>query len=793
MGGVWYAGRREVRRRWPALVLLVVVLGTAGGAVLAAVAGARRTASAFDRFLAYAGPGDAFIGDEAGRTGDLVDAINRLPQVERAIHYWQPALFYEDPSLYDNALVPLDDRGGKPLNRPRMVAGRRPAGDAPDEVALSERSARRLHTKVGGTLTMQAYDEADLARSNEVEGPIPDPGGPRLALTVVGIYRAPDDVLARPDDISVIFLSPAFAAAHQGRDVAGLGHSLLVRLRDGPRDIAAFLEGLGRLPGADALHVDPASTSGSGGGAVETTTGTVAAALTAFAAALAAALLVVLGAALARLAGLVTAEQPVLAAVGFSRKQRAAGLLLPGAVVAAAGTALALAVAVGVSPLFPIGVGRRAEIDPGLSVDGPALALGGLGLAVAVMALAGLAAWRAGGLRRSVAPGRRARWSDGLAGWLAGRPPLATAARIGLGAGQGASAAPVRPALVGAVTGVIGVVAALTFGAGLGHLLATPRLYGAPWSAALALGDADEEAAVAALAADPGVQAVGRGRFDIEVVVEGRTVTGYTFEPLSGDLPAAMVSGRPPQATDEIALAADTLAITGKRVGARLQVEGPEGAVTMRIVGQAVFSAPGDPRPMTDGVALTEAGARVLGLPDDSGYRQLLVRWSAGRPRPAAVERLVAGGADISTPAPPPEVSRLDDVRAVPNLLAAFLAVLGAVAVAGGLATVVSRRRRELAVLRTLGFTPGETGRSVFGAGLLQAAVALALGFPLGIALGRVVWRAVAGSLGVARVAVVPPLVLLVLAGVPLLAVAVAALPARRAARLRPALVLRAE
>ncbi|HEY3240279.1 MAG TPA: FtsX-like permease family protein, partial [Acidimicrobiia bacterium] len=184
----------------------------------------------------------------------------------------------------------------------------------------------------------------------------------------------------------------------------------------------------------------------------------------------------------------------------------------------------------------------------------------------------------------------------------------------------------------------------------------------------------------------------------------------------------------------------------------------------------------------------------ALELPDDAGYRQLLVRWPPGAPRPAAVQRLVAGGADISTPAPPPEVSRLDDVRAMPNLLAAFLGLLGAVAVASGLATIVGRRRRELALLRTLGFTPGQTRRSVLGAGLLQAAVALVLGFPLGIGLGRVVWGSVAGSLGVSAVAVVPPLVLLMVAALPpLLALAVAALPARQAARLRPALALRAE
>jgi hypothetical protein len=43
---VWLVARSDVRRRWRSLLALALIVGVAGGIVLAAVAGARRTESA---------------------------------------------------------------------------------------------------------------------------------------------------------------------------------------------------------------------------------------------------------------------------------------------------------------------------------------------------------------------------------------------------------------------------------------------------------------------------------------------------------------------------------------------------------------------------------------------------------------------------------------------------------------------------------------------------------------------------------------------------------------------------
>jgi len=60
-GGVWLWVRAELRGRWRSWVGVVLLIGLAGGATLAALAGARRTASSFDRFGEEASEAHAVI------------------------------------------------------------------------------------------------------------------------------------------------------------------------------------------------------------------------------------------------------------------------------------------------------------------------------------------------------------------------------------------------------------------------------------------------------------------------------------------------------------------------------------------------------------------------------------------------------------------------------------------------------------------------------------------------------------------------------------------------------------
>src|SRR4051794_15481783 len=79
VGGVWFRARADLRSRWRAAVGTALVVGFAAGIVLVAIAGARRTDSAYPRFLHAERAFDVFVG---GGTRDGLERAARLPQVE---------------------------------------------------------------------------------------------------------------------------------------------------------------------------------------------------------------------------------------------------------------------------------------------------------------------------------------------------------------------------------------------------------------------------------------------------------------------------------------------------------------------------------------------------------------------------------------------------------------------------------------------------------------------------------------------------------------------------------------
>ena len=97
----------------------------------------------------------------------------------------------------------------------------------------------------------------------------------------------------------------------------------------------------------------------------------------------------------------------------------------------------------------------------------------------------------------------------------------------------------------------------------------------------------------------------------------------------------------------------------------------------------------------------------------------------------------------LSTPASvPSDVESLERVQSTPLILTGMLAALIALTVIHALMAAVRSRRRELAVLRTFGFTRRQVVASVTMQALLIAAVGLLVGVPLGLVLGRVAWTA---------------------------------------------------
>lgn len=201
------------------------------------------------------------------------------------------------------------------------------------------------------------------------------------------------------------------------------------------------------------------------------------------------------------------------------------------------------------------------------------------------------------------------------------------------------------------------------------------------------------------------------------------------------------------------------------------------------------------------GVVFTVEGLRDLlppGVPAPP-FDTLLVRFRPGIGPQAAIDALAsrvarAGAFTVTASATPTDLVNFGRVQDLPFLLGAALSVLALLTIAHLLVTSVRRRRRDFAVLRTLGFTRGQVRRAVAWQAGTLASAALVIGIPLGIVCGRLAWRIFASQLGILPVVHIPFLtfVVMVLAALGL-AAAAAALPGEAAARERPAEVLRSE
>jgi putative ABC transport system permease protein len=127
-------------------------------------------------------------------------------------------------------------------------------------------------------------------------------------------------------------------------------------------------------------------------------------------------------------------------------------------------------------------------------------------------------------------------------------------------------------------------------------------------------------------------------------------------------------------------------------------------------------------------------------------------------------------------------------------VLAALAACLGGVALSNTMTVFVRRRRRDLAILKALGFSKRQNAATVAWQATSFTLAALALGLPLGVAAGRWAWYLAAAQLeSAAPPAVRVVAIALVVPAALLAGNALAALPACAAARTEPGIALRRE
>ncbi len=339
------------------------------------------------------------------------------------------------------------------------------------------------------------------------------------------------------------------------------------------------------------------------------------------------------------------------------------------------------------------------------------------------------------------------------------------------------------------------LTAATTFGANLDHLLSTPAQYGATWDLQLGQPTFPDVTAqlLPGLAANPDVSDAAAGTL-VQLQIGGRRVDAVAREQVKGALPYTVLAGRPATAPDEVVLGSKTLRSLGKHVGEVVDVRVGTASAQMRIVGRAVFADIGDASQLGNGVQMTHEALRALA---PAALRNIVwVRLHHGPHLTDDISRLQQRLYPLPArePRKPSDLVNFGQVTNLPATLATVFAAAGLGALAHVLVTSGRRRRRDLAVLRALGFVRSQVRVAMVWQAAAIVLAALVVGLPIGVAGGRWSWVVVAKGLGVApelvvpwaRVALVAPLVLLA-------AFAVAVGSTRAVARGTTADALRAE
>jgi hypothetical protein len=801
--------RCDFRNRWRSALAIAVLVGAIGTIVLATAAGARRSAAALNRFTAYSHTSNLEV-DAGNATPAQLATFGRVPGVSE---YAVLDAFAVNVDGFPNLSIAasVDGRLGTVVDRPRLVKGRLADPNRADELVTGEGFASAAHLHVGSLLHAISLTPAQLSLE-EIGKDFGRPRGPAVQWRIVGIVRRPLDLGDRAANGGVVVPGPGFVRAYQGK-MALWTVVLRVRTQHGASDIPGVSAAAQRIFGKSMAFrtIDLTTETHGASDAINVLT----IALLIFGAVGALAGAITIGIVLSRDLAHGVADQTTLRALGVTRRQRMAAIVPRAAFIAALGIGLSIAGAIAASPLFPIGIARRADIDVGVHADWMVFLVGVLGIIVLTGAVTTVVAFRATHIATAGEYARGRHVTPAVvetAARIGLRPTVTNGLRMALQPGRGRRAVPVRSAFLGATLGVLGVVGVVVFASSVEHLAATPRLYGWTWN----LTAADEspqqptcDTTDFGLGHIAGVSDIASLCYE-QATIDGRPVITWGFTPIRGRIEPEIARGRAPATSDEIALGAVTLKALHERIGdaVTVQVVGRPPAA-FQIVGQGVLPRINDAdlEPIADAAAVTGGGfARILDPNETSRF--LIGRFTPGVDRaeverkinaisdlrPPASNAVLDGNVGVGTPTPPPEVTRVRQLNWFPPTLALLLAVLAFIAVTHALVVSVQRRRHDLAILMALGFRRRDVRATIGWLATTLALVGLVVGLPAGIIAGRATWRLVAGALGVSAAAPLPSLWIACTIPAALgIVLAIAYAPARAAARTRPAVALQTE
>jgi hypothetical protein len=826
------------------------MFGLVGGLALAGLAAARRTQASFSTYLATTNPSDftatlygSTLGNNPGYSPAVQHVVAELPGVKHAaaavVLNAFPLSRTGIPDLASEQVAyPIGSLGRYLFEQDRATAleGRLPDPRRSDEMAVTADAARLLGFHVGETIEWGVYSSRQTSLPGFGTATVKP--AMRSLLTVVGIVAFSSDIVE--DDIDRVptfeMFTPSFTkeilsehGQFAGATVYGIqiakGHTLAAVQRE--------MTGVVQARTVETIH-DQAPVAAKADRSIRP----IAIALGAFGGiTLLAALLIGAQAAARRLRDGFE-EQVVLRAIGSSATATLIDSMLGLALTTVFGALLAAIVAIVLSPVAPLGPARSVSPDKGIAIDWTVIGFGVLLLIVAMLAIVLILAVRGAPHRtaRRLPPARPATSSVSMASAFGLPATGIIGARMALEPGRGRTSVPVRSALIATTLAVLLVIANLVFGSSLSTLVSSPALYGWNWDYMFNPiggngGDVPPQV-LHALQRDHNVESYTSVDYS-NAELDGQNIP-FLFIGTPDRVQPPILSGHGIQAKHQIVLGAATMAQLHKHVGDTVAVSYGSKRdfpvyvppTTFTIVGTATFPAVGFASQVSDHTSMG-TGAMMLNadLPETflaaqenpdptlNGPNLVFVRLRAGvsaRAGRVDASRLAKVGDRAFAAVPdgqgagdllvvdgaqrPAEIVNYKTMSATPELLGAALAVGAMAALALTLASSVRRRRRDLALLKTLGFTQRQLLGAVAWQSTITTLVGLLIGIPLGVLLGRWLWILFARLIYAVPEPTVPwvPIALVTL-GALVVANVVAAIPGRVAARTPTAILLRSE
>ena len=708
--------RAAWRRDWRALVLLALAVAIATAFVMTAAIGARRAASAWGRFARTTESPDVFKDVPVDTSEAALADVRKRPEVRAAALMGFMVVVPEGRVPADaqppGAFVGLSSGFGTDLYRPLILRGRAADLARADEFTINAAMAALTGLEPGDDVMLVSLPE-----------------GVHQPATVVGVHAGPLDVTLNSSQ-PLALMTPAFGAAWFEKYLEPLptefrsNYTTVVMAdlhgSEGRADMLA--EGFinGQEFGSEAI---------AGLNAQRT-------AFTALALAGAAGTLLAVGQAVSRRLRRDADQLPILTALGLTPRKRQTAIAAAPCAATVLGLAAAPFIAYFASPVVSTGVAHLLEVGRPNVVDLAVMGVGpALGLVV-IAVFAWSAARRADTLPRAPQLHPTPIRLPGPAGLFGGR--------VAAGWGTPAARMTARSHLIGVIAGMAVITGVAVWASAARHVVSTPARYGVTWDVTISQNEEEQfssdpvaiRSAAERLAASPDIGS------PIARVIAGMHDSGNSeiieIDRTSGSWWPTIVAGREPAGDNEVTVG---MGIPGVGLGDTVEIQGR----SLRIVGRHVVVPLSNGGP---GMSIAMSAGTVSEQSLNSPRELLLVDLA-----PAAtlddVRRLTGEGLAVhaAAEATPGDIANLGRTAGLIQVLLVACVALTLAAFANGLIVATHTRRRDHATLRALGARWRTITGSVAWHGGLVAFLGAGVGIPIGLVIGRTVWRRTASGI----------------------------------------------